>query len=85
MTIEIDFIQDSHGVGLARSCLPVDKVTAMITIQNMEHQRQCTLLKDLLLRGLLIKDLAELEISLVPFLVIMQRYPTWLCHLNAAP
>lgn len=55
--------QDSHGVSLACTCLPIHKECSIVTTQNMIDKWQCSMLKDIFLRWLLIKNSAKLKLS----------------------
>ena len=83
--VEADLVEDAHGVGLSGAGLSVDEVAAVIAVEDVENEGQCTLLEDLGLEGLLAEDLRELEVSLAPLRVIMKCDPLGLDDLHAAP
>lgn len=56
----VDVVEHSHSVCLTSSCLPINKVCAVISIKDVHYQRKTSLLEDWRLRNLVIKDLIEL-------------------------
>ncbi len=57
----------------------------MVSIEDVEDQRKCALLKDLCLRRLLSEDLTVLKVSLDALLIVVEGNPAWRSHLDAAP